>query len=57
MTSVRVHVFQADGSAADWRGQPGCALCPLPKRHEIHTLPAVPQDVRDAEARRMGEDE
>lgn len=55
MTSIRVHLFQPDDSATDWRGQPGCALCPLPKGHEIHRLPEVPDEVRKAEARRVGE--
>lgn len=56
MVKMGRHVFQP-GDLLDWRERPTCALCPLPKDNEIHTVPEVPKDVRDAEARRVGEHE
>jgi hypothetical protein len=57
MVSMRVHVFQPDDSATDWRGTPTCADCHMPKANRAHTLPPVPKDVTEAEARRLGEHE
>jgi hypothetical protein len=54
MVKVGRHVFQP-GDLLDWRERPTCALCPLPKDNEIHTVPAVPDEVGRVEARRMGE--
>jgi hypothetical protein len=54
MVKVGRHVFQP-GDLLDWRGRPTCALCPLPKDNEIHEVPAVPKEVRDVEAARLGE--
>jgi len=53
---VQHHPYVGDGRP-DHRGQDRCADCGMPKTNQRHDLPAVPNNVRDAEARRLGEDE
>lgn len=46
---IPVHVFHPDQDVGrDWRGQPYCASCSLPKRHPVHEVPDRPDgDVSD----------
>lgn len=46
---VPVHVFHADAEVGrDWRGEPYCSSCNLPKRHPVHEVPETPsEDVSD----------
>lgn len=49
-----VHVFHADPEIGrDWRGQPYCASCSLPKRHPVHEVPERPAE--DESERIIGE--
>jgi hypothetical protein len=56
-TALPTHIYVPDG-LPDRRGGPqGCQHCPMPARHRVHVLPPVDADVRQAEARRLGESE
>lgn len=50
------HAYAGDG-IPDHKGHDRCALCGLPKERSVHELPPTEDDVRDAEARRVGETE
>lgn len=54
MVKVGRHVFQP-GELLDWRERPTCALCPLPKDNEIHTVPEPLVGAADIDARILGE--
>lgn len=47
------HVFMPDPAAATWRGEPSCAVCPMPRRHEVHEVPERDDDTE----RLLGEHE
>lgn len=53
-TPIKKHLYQGDG-IPDHRGDDRCEVCKLPKRTCPNTLPETSADVREAEARRMGE--
>lgn len=56
MIDIRVHVFYADPDLGrDYRGQPYCVSCPLPKRHPVHDVPERPPE--DESPRMVGERE
>lgn len=50
----RTHPFAAGGER-DWRDQPSCAECGLPKDNRVHTMPDNP--AAEEEARRYGDRE
>lgn len=55
MVKVGRHPFAPSGET-DWLGRAvHCANCPLPPDNEIHELPAVSDDQRQADKRRTAE--
>lgn len=57
MVRIGRHPFVSSG-VTDWRGQPReCRDCPLPRDNEIHDMPEIPPEQREAEERRLGERE
>jgi hypothetical protein len=54
--AVPTHAFYADPDLRrDWRGDPYCSTCGLPKRHECHEVPERPPE--DVSERIVGERE
>lgn len=53
-TALSPHVYTSDGVADSVRHVETCT-CGLPRRHPRHTMPSVPREVVEAEARRVGE--
>lgn len=50
------HHYEPDSTVApDYRGQRPCLHCPLPRSNKVHAVPAVPDEIREAELRRVGE--
>jgi hypothetical protein len=50
------HHYEPDTTVTpDHRGVRPCLHCPLPRANAVHAVPEVPDDVKAAEARRVGE--
>lgn len=53
---IQHHMYVSDGVPdGALKPQDRCAQCGLPRSNPRHKLPEVPQEVLDAEARRLGE--
>jgi hypothetical protein len=50
-------VFLPDPAVRDWRGEPGCVACPMPRSHPVHEVPPTSAEVDRVDARRLGEAE
>lgn len=54
-TPLPHHLYQANGIPVSTGGPEGCAHCPLPIGHPVHTLPSTSDDTRAFEARKTGD--
>lgn len=49
------HHYERDGLPTRKDGPEGCLHCPLPAGHAVHQVEPVPDEVTEAEARKIGE--
>jgi len=52
--AVRLHAFYDDG-ITDFKGDPRCGICGLPKKNRTHQIPDQDLPAAEVEARQLGE--
>lgn len=53
--TARTHHYVAEAAAVPWPAGAPCAACGLPRAHAAHVVDPVPDEVREIDARVLGE--